>query len=82
MTAALTERGVGVQAADGINLWMEVADEQVALVSLAARGIGAAPGTPFEAAALGAHHLRVTVGLIPDADLDEIADALAEAARG
>ena len=82
MTAALASRGVRAQAADGINLWMEVADEQVALVALAARGIGAAPGTPFEAAPLGAHHLRVTVGLIPAAALDEVADLLAEAARG
>jgi DNA-binding transcriptional MocR family regulator len=82
MTTALVRRGVRAQAADGINLWMEVADEQVALVSLAARGVGAAPGTPFEAAPLGAHHLRVTVGLIPDADLDDVAALLAEAARG
>ncbi|WP_045877621.1 aminotransferase class I/II-fold pyridoxal phosphate-dependent enzyme [Pseudofrankia sp. DC12] len=82
MTAALSARGVRAQAPDGINLWMEVADEQVALVSLAARGIGAAPGTPFEAAPLGSHHLRVTVGLIPDDDLEAVAELLAEAARG
>lgn len=82
MTAALTARGIRAAAPDGINLWMEVADEQVALVSLAARGIGAAPGAPFEAAPLGTHHLRVTVGLIPDHDLETVADLLAEAARG
>jgi DNA-binding transcriptional MocR family regulator len=82
MIAALTARGIRAQAPDGINLWMEVADEQVALVSLAARGIGAAPGAPFEAAPLGPHHLRVTVGLILDQDLEVVADLLAEAARG
>jgi DNA-binding transcriptional MocR family regulator len=82
LTAALAARAVRAQAADGINLWMEVADEQVALVSLAARGIGAAPGTPFEAAPLGTAHLRVTVGLIPDADLDAVATLLADAAHG
>jgi DNA-binding transcriptional MocR family regulator len=82
MLALLAARGVRAWAADGINLWMEVVDEQVALVSLAARGIGAAPGTPFEAAPLGAHHLRVTVGLVPDTDLEAVADLLAEAARG
>jgi DNA-binding transcriptional MocR family regulator len=82
MTAALAGRGVRAQAGDGINLWMEVADEQVALVSLASRGIGAAPGTPFEAAPLGADHLRVTVGLIPDDDIDAVATLLAEAAHG
>ncbi|MBX6391026.1 MAG: aminotransferase class I/II-fold pyridoxal phosphate-dependent enzyme [Frankia sp.] len=82
MTAALAARGVRALADDGINLWMEVADEQVALVSLAARGIGAAPGTPFEAAPLGRAHLRVTIGLIPDADIDAVAQLLAEAAQG
>nr|WP_238429624.1 aminotransferase class I/II-fold pyridoxal phosphate-dependent enzyme [Frankia nepalensis] len=82
LTAALAARGVRAQAGDGINLWIQVADEQVALVSLAARGVGAAPGTPFEAAPLGAAHLRVTVGLIPDDDLDAVADLLADAARG
>jgi DNA-binding transcriptional MocR family regulator len=82
LTAALAARGVRAWAPDGINLWMEVADEQVALVSLAARGLGAAPGTPFEAAPLGAAHLRVTVGLIPDAELASVANLLADAARG
>jgi DNA-binding transcriptional MocR family regulator len=82
MVAALAARGVRAQAADGINLWMEVADEQVALVALAARGIGAAPGTPFEAAPLGTDHLRVTVGLVPDDAIEALADILADAAHG
>ncbi|UFS57423.1 aminotransferase-like domain-containing protein [Subtercola endophyticus] len=34
---------------DGINLWMPVADERAAIVSLAASGIRVAAGTPFQA---------------------------------
>mgnify|MGYP003352323885 CR=1 FL=1 len=36
-----------ITGTDGINLWMEVADERTALITLAAQGIGAAPGAPF-----------------------------------
>ena len=34
-------------AADGINLWMAVDDQQIAMVALAAHGIAVAPGAPF-----------------------------------
>ncbi|HEX9260168.1 MAG TPA: aminotransferase class I/II-fold pyridoxal phosphate-dependent enzyme [Acidimicrobiales bacterium] len=79
--AALRERGVRTTGNDGINLWVEVADEQNALVTLAARGIGAAPGTPFEVASLAASHLRVTIGLVRERFAD-VADDLARAAAG
>nr|MDT0666264.1 aminotransferase class I/II-fold pyridoxal phosphate-dependent enzyme [Micromonospora sp. DSM 115978] len=82
MVAALAARGVRAQAADGINMWVEVADEQVALVALAARGVGAAPGTPFEVAPLDGDHLRVTVGLIAEESIDMVADVIAHAAHG
>lgn len=82
MLAALAVRGVRAQAADGINMWVEVADEQVALVALAARGVGAAPGTPFEVSPLDGDHLRVTVGLIAEESIDMVADVLAHAAHG
>ncbi|WP_041938911.1 MULTISPECIES: aminotransferase-like domain-containing protein [Frankia] len=81
MLDALDARGVRAVGADGINLWIDVADEQVALVALAARGIGAAPGTPFEAAPLDGDHLRVTVGLVADELIEATADALADAAQ-
>ena len=54
----------------------------MALVSLAARGVGAAPGTPFEVAPLGGDHIRVTVGLVPDDAIAEVAEMLADAAHG
>jgi DNA-binding transcriptional MocR family regulator len=78
VATVLESRGVEVTGSDGINLWMSVADERSALVTLAAQGIGAAPGEPFQVRD-DAPHLRVTVGLI-DADHERIAGQLAGAA--
>jgi DNA-binding transcriptional MocR family regulator len=79
LLARLRDRGVSATAADGINLWMAVDDQQIAMVSLAARGIAVAPGAPFCVAPLGADHVRVTAGLVADG-FDHLADALASAA--
>jgi DNA-binding transcriptional MocR family regulator len=75
----LTDRGIPVAGHDGINLWMEVADERSATVALAARGIGVAPGEPFLVRP-DTDHARVTVGLIPDDHLTAVAEHLAAAA--
>ena len=83
VTEVLAERGVPFTGTDGINLWMEVADERSALITLAARGIGAAPGEPFMVRH-DAPHLRLTVGLLGGEDLDHdaahVASVLADAA--
>jgi DNA-binding transcriptional MocR family regulator len=76
---ALRERGVEACAADGINLWMAVDDQQIAMVTLAARGIAVAPGAPFCVTPLDGDHVRITAGLVADG-YDELADALAAAA--
>ena len=81
VTAVLGDRGVASSAGDGINLWMRVADERSALITLAAQGIGAAPGEPFMVRP-DADSLRITVGLI-HGNADErrhIAEVLADAA--
>jgi DNA-binding transcriptional MocR family regulator len=78
--AVLESRDIDVTGTDGINLWMRVADERSALVTLAAQGIGAAPGEPFQVRR-DTPHLRVTVGLI-ESDHEGIANQLAEAAGG
>lgn len=71
VTDVLDARGVPYRGTEGINLWMQVADERSALLTLAARGIGAAPGEPFMP--LPDHpHLRLTVGLL-HGSTDEIA---------
>jgi DNA-binding transcriptional MocR family regulator len=77
----LTSAGVGVTGLDGINLWVEVADERSAVVALAARGIGVAPGEPFLVRP-DDDHVRVTVGLLsgPDDHVRNIAGHLASAA--
>ena len=76
----LNERNVFSTGTDGINLWVRVSDERSALMTLAAQGIGAAPGTPF---LVNAHpdSMRLTVGLLGAAsDLEATAQAIALAA--
>jgi DNA-binding transcriptional MocR family regulator len=79
LLAALAARGVDAGAADGINMWLPVRDQQAAMVTLAAHGIAVAPGAPFFVAPSDSDHIRLTVGLVRS-DYDEIADVLAEAA--
>jgi DNA-binding transcriptional MocR family regulator len=79
LRAALAAHGVASSPGDGINLWVEVGDERRALVTMAARGIGVAPGSPFEARPLAEAHVRVTVGLLRSGYTD-VASALATAA--
>lgn len=79
LLAALRTRGVTATAGDGINLWMAVDDQQIAMVTLAAHGIAVAPGAPFCVTPLPADHVRVTAGLVADG-FDDVADALAAAA--
>lgn len=79
----LASHGVAAPGVDGINLWMPVDDERSAAVSLAARGIGVAPGEPFLVRP-DDDHVRVTVGLIAGSDdhVADVAEQLAVAAGG
>ena len=81
VTAVLSERGVPFTGTDGINLWMRVADERSALITLAAQGIGAAPGEPFMVRE-DDDCLRLTVGLLGGTtdEVVAIASRLADAA--
>jgi DNA-binding transcriptional MocR family regulator len=79
VTEALRREGLELAGADGINLWLPVADEQAALISLASEGIGAAGGAAFLTSP-DTPHLRVTVGLIAKSHAD-IARRLARASR-
>jgi DNA-binding transcriptional MocR family regulator len=81
LVRALHQRGSAVLAPDGFNLWLPVEHERDALVGLAARGIGAAPGQPFMAAPLGRDHLRITTATLTEGDAESVADALVEAAQ-
>lgn len=80
--AAMADRGVVVGGSDGINQWVPVADERSAVVTLAAQGIGVAPGLPFRVRP-DRDHLRITTGLLDGGDdaIAALADQVADAAR-
>ena len=78
VSRVLTAGGVAHPDGDGINMWMRVADERRALLRLAACGIGVAPGGPFMVRPDG-DHVRVTVGLIPEANAERVGELLVDA---
>lgn len=80
LSAALRREGVHVAPADGINLWLPVADERSAEVSLASAGITVAAGSPFVIDGAVGPHVRVTAGSV-EGDASAVAGALAAAAR-
>lgn len=63
----LDRSGVSYTGDDGINLWVAVVNERAAMLTLAALGIGVAPGEPFMVGSLdpgeadGRAWVRVTV---------------------
>lgn len=79
---ALAANGIAPIGTDGINQWVPVADEQHALVGLAAQGVGVAPGTPFLVRP-DRGHLRITVGRLADrrGAIARLADQVAEVAQ-
>lgn len=80
LVSVMAEHGVPVREGAGLNLWIPVVDEQVALITLAANGIGAAPGAPFRTGGPSSEpHLRVSVGTATG-DLEELGRRLAQAA--
>ena len=80
LARALTEAGLPTDPGDGLNMWLEVADERAAVAQLAAAGIQVAQGAPFQADG-ASPRLRVTVGMVPVTNAADVAAALAAAAR-
>ncbi|MEO3828067.1 aminotransferase class I/II-fold pyridoxal phosphate-dependent enzyme [Actinomadura sp. B10D3] len=82
LAAALAERGVPTGNRDGLMLWVPVADESDALVTLAAHGVAAAPGSRYQVVP-SAPHLRIATSRLHDLPfpLPELADLIALAAR-
>lgn len=79
---SLSRQGIPIAPTDGINLWLPVTDESAAMISLAAAGIKAAPGTPFEVTPHASHdHLRLTIAAMTDHDLPWLTTELAAAAN-
>ncbi|SAL22014.1 transcriptional regulator [Caballeronia sordidicola] len=77
LVEALAERGIKVSGEDALCIWLPVADQQYALVTLAARGIAVQPGSRFQVTPRA--HIRVATS-IEVGQIETIADALAQAA--
>ncbi|WP_199430974.1 aminotransferase-like domain-containing protein [Qaidamihabitans albus] len=75
----LGERDVRVHNRDGLSLWIPVADEQEALVTLAAHGIAAGPGSRFWLRSDRRDHIRVSISRVRG-DFAPLAESLAVAA--
>lgn len=76
---ALSAHGVATTGSDGINIWVEVADESFAVASLARAGIGVASGSPFHVSPGSVGHVRLTISEIGK-EFAGIAAAVARAA--
>ncbi|MEU7170784.1 aminotransferase class I/II-fold pyridoxal phosphate-dependent enzyme [Micromonospora tulbaghiae] len=79
LVAALAARGVAAHGRTGINVWVPVPDETVAVTTLRDAGWSLAPGGLYRIAAAPA--VRVSVSALDEADIPALADALARATR-
>ncbi len=78
VAAGMRAHGFDRPVADGINLWLPVAEERDAVVRLAAAGIRVAAGGAFQSSPIG-DFVRVTVGQVRD-DFDSVGAMLASVA--
>ena len=80
----LGDRGVAVGGAHGLNVWVPVREEALAVPMLAAHGIGVARGRPFMLDAPDQEFIRVTTSALDHNrdETQEILDRLAEASFG
>ncbi len=74
LASALRNRGIAVQESHGLCLWVPVASEPFAMVTLAARNIVVVPGSKFSV--LPSNHIRVATSILRGS-YDEIANAIA-----
>ena len=80
LCAALAERGVDAHGRSGLNVWVPVPDETVAITRLLGAGWAAAPGTRFRIRTPAG--IRITIAELAADEIDPLADAVAEAVRG
>ncbi len=74
LASALRDRGVPVQDSHGLCLWVPVASEPFAMVTLAARNIVVVPGSKFSV--LPSNHIRVATSILRGSS-EHIADVIA-----
>jgi DNA-binding transcriptional MocR family regulator len=75
--AALADRGVTSHGRSGLNVWIPVPDETVAITRLLSAGWAAAPGTRFRIGTPPG--MRITIASLDTAEIDPLADAVADA---
>lgn len=77
LQTALAARGVTSNARSGLNVWVPVPDETVAITRLLSAGWAAAPGIRFRINS--APGIRITVSGLDSAEIEPLADAITEA---
>lgn len=80
LRAALADRGVPACGRSGLNVWIPVPDETVAITRLLGAGWAAAPGTRFRIRT--GPGMRITIADLAAEEIDPLADAVAAAVRG
>jgi DNA-binding transcriptional MocR family regulator len=75
--AALAQRGIGVEAPTGVNVWIPVPDEAHVVQALLAQGWAISPGAPFRLQSERA--IRVTISTLQAHEAKPLAEAIAEA---
>jgi DNA-binding transcriptional MocR family regulator len=77
LRAALAERGVTAYGRSGLNVWIPVPDETVAITRLLNTGWAVAPGTRFRIRS--APGIRITIADLTADEIDPLADAVVQA---
>jgi len=77
---ALAQRGVAAHGRSGLNVWVPVPDETVAITRLLGAGWAAAPGTRFRIRT--GPGMRITIADLAAEEVEALADAVAEAVHG
>jgi DNA-binding transcriptional MocR family regulator len=75
--AALADRGVTSHGRSGLNVWVPVPDETLAITRLLGAGWAAAPGSRFRIGTPPG--VRITISTLDAPEIDPLADAVAEA---
>lgn len=74
LASVLQKRGIDIGEGDGLSLWVPVASEPFAMVTLAARNIAVNPGSKFSVST--PNYVRVATSTLTDR-YEEVADAIA-----
>ncbi|CDO88410.1 GntR family transcriptional regulator [Mycobacterium triplex] len=77
LRAALADRGITAYGRSGLNVWIPVPDETVAITRLITAGWAAAPGSRFRIGT--AAGIRVTIADVTDGEIEPLAVSIAEA---